>query len=111
MSVITCARIGRGALREHEQRAFLEPRRLRALQQLLQHRHGLRWVGVLQALDGEQLQLLVGLRLGPDRLPGGAPQLHLEGAGVAQPAAARERLRQIASVASASAFWASLACA
>ncbi len=87
MSVITLRACGRVALREHEQRALLELRRLRALQQLLQHRHGLRGVGVLQALDGEQLQLLVGLRLRPDRLPGGPPQLHLEGAGVAQPAA------------------------
>ena len=50
---------------------------------------------MLQALDGEQLQLFIRLGLGPRRLAGVLAHLELERLGVADPAALREALDQI----------------
>ena len=52
-------------------------------------------IRVLQALDGEQLQLFIRLRFGPRRLAGVLAHLELERLGVADPAALREALDQI----------------
>ena len=83
-------RARRVALREHEQRALLQARRLRALQDLLEHRHGLLGIGMLQPLQREQLQLLVGFGLGTHRLSGALTHLELERLGVGDPLAGRD---------------------
>ena len=48
-----------------------------------------------QPLQRQQLQLLVGLRLGPHRLPDALAHLEFEGAGVAEPAARRMALGEL----------------
>ena len=60
------------------------------VQDLLEHRHGLFGIRVLQTLDGEQLQLFIRFRFGPRRLAGVLAHLQLERLGVADPAALRE---------------------
>ena len=85
----------RVALREHEQRARLELRRRGALQDLLEHRHGLFGIRMLQALDREQLQLFIRFGFGTRRLAGVLAHLQFERLRVADPAALREALDQI----------------
>ena len=58
------------ALRQHEERAFLQLRRAGAGEQLLEHRDRLFRRLVLQRGDRHQLEVFVGLVLGPHRLPG-----------------------------------------
>jgi hypothetical protein len=50
---------------------------------------------VLQALNGEQLQLFVRLRLGRHRLTGALTDLNLEGARVGEPSARREGFEEL----------------
>ena len=51
---------------------------VRALEDLLEHRHRLLGIGVLQALEREQLQFLVALGLRTNRLTDALPHLQFE---------------------------------
>ncbi len=88
-------RLGRAALRQHEQRLLLQAVRGVALEHLFQQRHGALGVGVHQAVDGDELEVLVGLLLGLHRQTRAAPRPQLERLGLLDPAAVGKRARQL----------------
>ena len=86
---------GARALRQHEERSLLQAHRPDVVDHLHQQRHRALGGGLLQALDGEQLELVVA-GLHRHRLARALPHLQLQRPRVRHPAARREGLEQLA---------------
>ena len=76
-------------LRQHEEGLALEPWRFGAGQQPLDQRDRFFGIAVDQSVERQNLQLFVGLRIGPHWLPGGPSHFDLERPGLLEVAAAR----------------------
>ena len=86
----------RAALRQHEEGALLQLRRRGAVQHLFEQRHRPLRLGVHQAVDRHQLQVLVVARGLPQHRPArGGPDLELQGARLLAPRALREPGREL----------------
>jgi hypothetical protein len=87
-------RLGRVALRQHEQRVALHLGRGGALELPFQQRDGALRVALHEPVDGHQLQLFIALRFRRNILPRGLLQFQFQRLGVIQPAAAGVGLAQ-----------------